>query len=83
MPDPPPHPVAGGRWFPHIIRHEVVGDGTVLVTWALPGLQTAVVRVPVSAWLDGDHQAAGAFLSSFIAPLMRDPRQAPPQPGQE
>lgn len=69
-PEPPPAPKAGGEWFPHIIRHQVVGDGTVLVTWALPGLTTATVRVPVSAWIDGEHARTGAFLGAFIAPLL-------------
>lgn len=67
-PPPDTHPVAGGEWFPHIIAHVVQDDGTVLVTWALAGLRTATVRVPLSSWLNGDHHATGAFLSAFLNP---------------
>lgn len=75
-PPPPDHPDRGGDWFPHVISQEVVGDGTVLVTWALPNLHRATVRVPVSAWLDGDHGATGAFLGTFILPLLPNLTQA-------
>ena len=75
MPEPPePHPEAGGPWFPHIIRHDVRDDGTVLVTWALPGLANATVRVPLASWLNGDHWPTGAFLAQQV--------QLPPQVGQ-
>lgn len=83
MPPPEPHPESGGDWFPHIIHHEIVGDGTVLVTWALPGLRNATVRVPLAAWLQGDHHPTGAFLGTFVKPLIPDPRQTPAHPPDE
>lgn len=83
MPPPPAHPVAGGEWFPHIIAHDVQDDGTVLVTWALPGLQRATVRVPLSSWLDGHHQPTGRFLASFIHPLLVNPHESPADPQDE
>lgn len=72
VPPPPPHPVRGGDWFPHIINHDVQDDGTVLVTWALPGLANATVRVGMVEWMNGEHYPTGAFLASF-APTPRPP----------
>lgn len=65
LPPPDTHPVSGGEWHPHIIKHDIRDDGTVLVTWALPGLTRAVVRVPLASWLDGHHQPTGRFLAGF------------------
>lgn len=83
MPPPEPHPVAGGDWWPHVIAHVPQDDGTVLVTWSLPGLQRATVRVPLATWLDGHHQPTGRFLASLINPLLVDARQSPPHPKDE
>ena len=79
-PDPPPHPVVGGPWYPHIINHTIVGDGTVLVTWALPGLANAVIRVPLASWLNGEHQRTGEFLGTLVGPLSPDTREPPRKP---
>lgn len=73
QPPPDPSPVSGGDWFPHIIRHEPQADGTVLVTWALPGLASAVVRVPMASWLQGDHQPIGRVLSEQVTPYLPVP----------
>lgn len=82
-PPPDTHPVSGGEWFPHIIHNDVQDDGTVLVTWALPGLSRAVVRVPLASWLEGHHQAQGRFLSSLIHPLLVNAHQSPSDPQHE
>lgn len=54
MPQPktPPSdaPYEGGA---KITDQRLDTDGTVLVTWALPGFHTATVRVPYSEWVDG------------------------------
>lgn len=55
--DPPdaPQPVASGEWFPHVVAQERQGDGTVLVTFAMPRLTRMIVRVPLASWLNGEH----------------------------
>lgn len=84
MPPPPePQPRRGGQWFPHIIRHDVQDDGTVLVTWALPGLASAVVRVPFGEWMEGQHSPTGAFLASFVLPLLANTPQTPYRPSDQ
>lgn len=80
-PPPDTHPVAGGDWHPHIIAHDVRDDGTVLVTWALPGLARATVRVPLASWLEGHHQPTGAALAAQVRPLL--PRPYVPAPSHE
>lgn len=81
-PPPDTHPVSGGEWFPHIIRHVPQDDGTVLVTWSLPGLASATIRVPMASWLQGHHQVIGRALATQVTPLLPRPyvpEQAPPR----
>lgn len=47
---PPDSPYEGGA---KIIDQRLDSDGTVLVTWALPGFATAIVRMPYSEWVQG------------------------------
>lgn len=72
---PPPDPPAGRgeAWRPHVIGNRVQDGGTVLVTWALPGLTTATVRVPLSTWLEGGHRDTGPFLGALVASLIPSP----------
>lgn len=65
-PDQTPQP-------PFIVGHEIDGDRGVLVTWSLPGLRRATVRVPVDAWLSGDHAALGDMLAERSAPPRIEP----------
>jgi len=55
--EPPdaPQPRASGDWFPHVISQNRQDDGTVLVTFAMPSLTRLTVRVPLTAWLNGEH----------------------------
>lgn len=47
---PPDTPYRGGA---KIVDQRLDSDGTVLVTWALPGFSRAIVRMPYSEWVDG------------------------------
>lgn len=66
MPDEKPQP-------PFIIAHEVDGDRGILVTWSLPGLRRATVRVPVDAWLNGDHVTLGSALADHPSNVLIQP----------
>ena len=50
----PPQPRARAT-YPRVIDQRVGPDGTVRVTFSLPGLKRATVTVPLDAWLDGEH----------------------------
>lgn len=74
LPEPDaPSPGRDGPTYPWVISQRPDDDGTVLVTFALPGLRRATVRVPQSVWLDGHHLAIGAALA-------RDPIVPPDRP---
>lgn len=54
MPQPEAPPAASP--YDHgakIIDQRFDADGTVRVTWALPGFNTATVRMPYSSWVEG------------------------------
>ena len=55
QPPDAPQPSASGDWFPHVIDQVRNDDGTVSVTFALPGLRVHTLRVPLSSWLAGEH----------------------------
>lgn len=59
-------PNAAGRGA-HVIDQRVDDDGSVLVTFALPALRTATVRVPWAIYLQGEHIAIGHQLAGAIA----------------
>ena len=65
---PAPQPEARGEWFPHIIGQVPDGEGNVLVTFALPDLARATVRVPQSSWLNGDHLTLSPALVRLVTP---------------
>jgi hypothetical protein len=74
MPQPEnPQPVRGGPWFPHVITQVPDGEGNVLVTFAMPDLTTATIRVPQTSWLEGLH----LFLPAALMPLMFPPAPIP------
>lgn len=49
-----------------IIDQRLDAAGNVLVTFALPGLTTAVVRMPYSSWVSGDAHLMGPLLVRMI-----------------
>jgi hypothetical protein len=55
MSDTPPPPSNREPWYPFIIDQQPDGRDGVLVTWSLPGLKRATVRVPADAWVNGEH----------------------------
>lgn len=76
MPRPPaPRPVNGVESYPHVIDQRPQDDGTVLVTFALPGLRRYTARVPLASWLEGHHLAIGVHMHKTLDALL-----PPPQP---
>jgi hypothetical protein len=59
----PRRPLSSDPVFPRVIHQEHDGNRGVLVTFALPGLRRAVVRVPFEAWANGEHLAVGRHLA--------------------
>lgn len=53
---------------PFIIDHRPDGDRGIMVTWSLPGLARATVRVPADVWIAGDHTYIAASLVAVAAP---------------
>lgn len=66
---------------PKVLGQRPQDDGTVLVTFALPGLRRHTVRVPQSVWLQGDHLTIGAnvhiALDALLPPLQPDDVEPP------
>lgn len=60
----------GEDTYPRVIRQEDHGDGWVTVTFALPGLRRARVRMPYAEWVAGNH--AGIH-SALMGQLSRIP----------
>lgn len=54
---------------PFIIDQRPDADRGILVTWSLPGLRRATVRVPGDVWAHGDHNVLGAALSAAAQPF--------------
>lgn len=77
-PRPSPEPIQrqGSGSYPRIIRQTPQRDGTVLVTFSLPGLKRATVRVPVGAWSNGEHLR----LHEPLAALADRRAPVPPRP---
>lgn len=65
----PPQPSREGAWFPHVISQVPDGAGSVLVTWAMPGLTVATVRVPQTAWLEGLHHFLPPAIERVMFPV--------------
>lgn len=51
---------------PKIIDLDFDAGGDVLVTWSLPGLRRAVVRMPYAVWLEGKGQTIGKLLTDSL-----------------
>ena len=49
--------------YPQVLSQERSTGGTMLVTFALPGLRKAIIRVPFHSWLNGEHIAVGRRLA--------------------
>lgn len=64
--DPPADPP------PKIIDNQHRPDGTVAVTWALPGLRRATLTVPERRWQVGGHSVLGKPLAAFLTALAPD-----------
>ena len=73
--EPPdaPQPSASGDWFPHVVDQRRQDDGTVLVTFAMPGLTRMTVRVPLTAWLNGEHTRIALLPDSLVSALYHVP----------
>lgn len=55
---------------------------TILVTFALPGLQRAVITVPESEWMEGNHLPIGSHLAQRFTPTgYNDGNKASPRHG--
>lgn len=52
-----------------ITAQRVDSHGDVIVTWALPGFQTAHVRMPYAAWVEGWAYLLAPHLSRLVSPL--------------
>lgn len=63
---------------PKIIALDFDSDGDVLVTWSLPGLLRATVRLPYLVWLNGGGLTIGKALTqdALKAGLIREPSGA-------
>ena len=69
-PPPPNDPFEGGG---KIIDQVPDGQGNVLVTYALPDLSTAIVRMPYSAWVAGDaHSLIPSLVELVHSPSSDD-----------
>lgn len=68
MVDIPPPPRPSEPWYPFIIGQVPDGDGGILVTWSLPGLRRATVRVPADVWIEGHHVTMGEALAMTVTP---------------
>ena len=53
---------------PFILDQRPDAGGGILVTWSLPGLVRAAVRVPSDVWLAGDHTYIAASLVNVTQP---------------
>jgi hypothetical protein len=51
--------------YPRVIDQRPGDNGTVLVTFSLPGLRRAQLRVPLDAWLDHEHLRVHQHLSEL------------------
>lgn len=80
-PEPPP-PVQGQDTYPRVVAQVEAPPASQLVTFALPGLLTAVVRVPQTVWINQDHLGvSGALqdrLSGLLPPTLPDVLPEPP-----
>lgn len=61
-------PAASAAQPPKIIALAFDDDGDVLVTWSLPGLNRAVVRMAYTDWLEGRGLAIGPLLAAMLPP---------------
>lgn len=61
---PTPRPYDAYERGAKVVDQVPTGDGDVLVTFALPSLQRAVVRVPWAVWAQGEHLAIGHHLAA-------------------
>lgn len=52
---------------PKIISLQFDTNGDVLVTWSLPGLRTATVRMAYLDWLEGKGLTIGKALTQMLA----------------
>lgn len=50
--------------YPQVLSQERSQNGTMLVTFALPNLRKAIIRVPFHSWLNGEHLAIGHRLAT-------------------
>ena len=60
----------GDDTYPRVVRQDKYGDTDQLVTFALPGLQRARVRVTEAEWLQGNHLGIDTALRSSRARLL-------------
>lgn len=78
LPSPPLTPIRDGQdTYPRIIDQRRTAPHHQLVTFALPGLRRAVVRIPEHVWLAGDHVACHWPLAALLA------RLSPPSSGDD
>lgn len=50
-----------------IIDQRQDASGNVLVTFALPGMKTATIRMPYAAWVEGHAHSIGSSLVRLAA----------------
>lgn len=81
MQPPEPPPVQQGvDTYPRVIDQVATGPHHQLVTFALPGLRRATVRVPEHIWVQTDHLPIHHALVSRLATLFGGPESAFPRP---
>lgn len=81
-PETPPQPARGSGQIPRVLDQRPSGDGAVLVTVALPGLNSAVIRVPEYAWVAGEHHLIQGALADAHASML-PAGTLPPDPANE
>lgn len=61
------------RAAPFIIDQRPGGNGTVLVTWSLPGLRRVTVSVPETVYLNGEHGVIGGLAHDLLSAMLPPP----------
>lgn len=62
---------------PKIIALDFDAGGDVLVTWSLPNLRRAIVRMPYTVWLEGGGLTIGKSLTQQLAATGLQPLPSP------
>ena len=80
QPSPPPPANQGEDKYPRVVDQVATEPHHQLVTFSLPGLRRAVVRVPESVWLNTDHLPIHWAMVAALDKRFGGPEAAFPRP---